>query len=129
MTRRDRPPWLRPVGARGVIAVALVGVAFSVAPLAAKPASAAYDHIAYNQTIGDTWIPGPASRPLTQVHGYSFGSYYVCVNAVNSDDNTWAGQTMCGFNTSHAYCGCRYRVGGGHAWPGTWVLATLTQSY
>lgn len=96
----------------------------------AVPASsfALYDFIVNNQWIADSWIPGPHNRMLTAVQGVS-PTGDLCVNAVNASNQAWAGQTFCGYNPSHPYCGCVLRRGGGHAYPGTVQLANLTQSY
>lgn len=96
----------------------------------ALPASsfALYDFIVNNQWIADTWIPGTQNRMLTSVQGIS-PTGNVCVNAVNVSNYTWAGETFCGNQPSHPYCGCVLRFGGGHAYPGTVQLANITQSY
>jgi hypothetical protein len=115
--------------ARASVIAAVLTVLVCVGLAAPSTSPAAYDFVVRDAWIADSWIPGPTARALTQVQGWTVSQYYVCVNAVNTSNNAWAGQTMCGFNTSHDYCGCQSRIGGGHAWPGTVVFATIAQHY
>jgi hypothetical protein len=119
-------PALRRRRIRLVTALAILAtVGLSALP---TPAQAGVEYVHQFGPIADTWIPATTPRYITKVAGNTVQDWPdICINAVNWDDSSWAGTTYCGHVVSHPYCGCRLRIGGGHAFPGTWTWAAILQ--
>lgn len=93
---------------------AVMGATVIAASLLVTPALAGSDLLTPTGVIAAGGNIGPR-HSLTNVHGVGWDSReYTCVNAINDDDNTYAGQSICapaGSLASHDYCGCRLRHG------------------
>lgn len=84
------------------------GVAVSTA------AASGADYIWYQGYLANGGAFGPRHTLYDVDADASGSSDPVCVNALDSPANTWAGSTVCGSGyADHAYCNCALRFGWG----------------